>query len=126
MNRLDVQTWINGYVEAWRSPGVDGLAKLFTSTVDYRVSPWKQPFHGLSEVKSFWEEGRSGYDEVFELLSEIVAIENETAVARIEVSYETDSPSKWRNLWILEFDHNGLCRSFEEWPFSPEQADGQK
>ncbi len=30
-------------------------------------------------------------------------IEDKTAVAKIEVYYEKDKPSEWRNLWILVF-----------------------
>jgi hypothetical protein len=28
------------------------------------------------------------------------------------------------NLWVLRFDEQDLCCSFEEWPFSPDQDDG--
>lgn len=126
VSHSEIQAWIDGYVNAWRSPDTSKLDKLFTDDINYRVSPWRNPLNGLRELKSFWETARSGPNEVFDLQSEIVAIEDKTAVARVEVEYANDTPSHWRDLWIIIFDSNGLCSSFEEWPFSPEQDDGQK
>jgi len=51
--------------------------------------------------------------------SELVAIEGDTAVARIEVAYA--SGTEYRDLWIIRFDVDGRCREFEEWPYWPGQ-----
>ena len=125
MTHSDVQSWIDKYVDAWRSNGTLKLADIFSSTISYSLSPWKPALQGLEQLEKFWEQARSGPGEVFELQSEIVAIENKTAVVRVEVKYANDTPSRWRDLWILVFDKNGVCISFEEWPFTPEQNDGQ-
>jgi len=124
MNRTVVQEWIKGYVQAWRSPGTAKLSELFSEDTTYRVSPWKQPIQGLHELGLFWEQSRSGPDEVFTFKSEMVAIEGTTAVARIEVRYEHDTPGEWRDIWVIKFNQRGLCQTFEEWPFSPEQDNG--
>lgn len=125
MGYSEVQAWIDKYVSAWRSPGTAKLADLFTDDITYSPSPWKKPLHGLEEIKPFWEQARSGPEEVFDLGSEIVAIEGQTAVVRIAVEYANDKPSQWRDLWIIKLDDTGRCSSFEEWPFYPEQDDGQ-
>lgn len=87
MNHFTVNSWVNGYVDAWRSPGTAKLATLFTNDVSYRVSPWKKPLSGLEELAAFWEHSRTGPDEKFELQTEIIAVEGRTAVARITVTY---------------------------------------
>lgn len=120
-----MQAWINNYVDAWCSPGVAKLANIFARNVSYSVSPWSRRLNGLQELEPFWESARASYNEVFEVQSAIVAIEDRTAVAKIEVTYANDEPSQWRDLWIITFDKNGLCSSFEEWPFSFSQNDGQ-
>jgi hypothetical protein len=125
MTHADVQSWVDKYVDAWRSNGTLELADVFSDNVIYSLSPWKPPLHGLVQLEKFWEKARSEPHEVFELNSEVVAVEDKTAVVRVEVKYANDTPNCWRDVWILVFDKNGACISFEEWPFSPEQNDGQ-
>ncbi len=126
MKHSQVLAWVDEYVAAWRTPGIARLAKVFAENVSYRLSPWKEPIQGLAKLGPFWEQTRDGHDEVFELQSEIIAVENNTAVVRLQVDYANDTPRKWRDLWILTFDSDGLCCAFEEWPFAEGQYDGQK
>lgn len=124
MERPAVAQWIADYEAAWRSPGTAVLADLFTDDVTYRMSPWKAPIEGLDGLARFWERERDSPDEAFDLRSEIVAVDGDTAVARIEVAYTAPSGGRWRDLWIMTFAPDGRCRAFEEWPFSPKQRDG--
>lgn len=125
MEKSKVQNWINKYVEVWRSPNVSMLNGLFTEDILYRVSPWKEPLHGLASLKEFWTHARSGPEEAFTLDRELVAIDRYTAVVRIEVHYAHDTPAHWRDLWIITFNEHYICRKFEEWPFAFGQDDGQ-
>jgi hypothetical protein len=69
-----------------------------------------------------WDERREGPDERFSVESEVVALDGDTAVVRLEVHYGEPRPSEYRDLWVLEFDGDGRCRAFEEWPFFPGQG----
>ncbi len=51
--------------------------------------------------------------------SAIIAVDGDTAAVRLEVSYVGLPRIEYRDLWILEFDQAGRCRSIEEWPFWP-------
>jgi ketosteroid isomerase-like protein len=124
MERADVERWITAYEAAWRSPGTDALATVFSPEVTYRASPWRSPIEGIDALARFWEAERDGPDEAFDLSSEIVAVDGATAVARIEVTYAAPTNARWRDLWIMTFAADGRCRAFEEWPFSPRQSDG--
>jgi hypothetical protein len=53
------------------------------------------------------------------MTSEIVAVDGDTAVARIEVWYGDPVADEYRDLWIMRFAADGRCRAFEEWPFAP-------
>jgi hypothetical protein len=68
-------------------------------------------------VGAFWEQEREGPDEGFEMTHEVVAIEGDTAVVRVDVSYERGT--EYRDLWVVRLDSDGRCREFEEWPFWP-------
>ncbi|MBP2189442.1 nuclear transport factor 2 family protein [Nocardia goodfellowii] len=124
MDRTAVQAWVEEYERAWRTPGTESLDGLFAPGVGYLVSPWADPIDGLEALAEFWDKGRDGPDEAFTMEAEVVAVDGDTAVVRVEVEYEHDDPAHWRDLWILCFDSVGRCTWFEEWPFAPKQADG--
>ncbi|MGH3487350.1 MAG: nuclear transport factor 2 family protein [Actinopolymorphaceae bacterium] len=124
MDRAAVEGWVAAYERAWRTPGIQPLARLFSPDVSYRPSPWARPIVGLTRLGPWWEAERDGPDEPFTMSSEVVAVDSNTAVVRIEVDYLSDEPARWRDLWILRFDADGCCVGFEEWPFAPDQPDG--
>jgi ketosteroid isomerase-like protein len=124
MERSAVEGWVAGYVRAWRSPGTEPLAELFTPDVAYSLSPWRPPVEGLDAVGRMWDAEREGPDEMFTFASEVVAVDGDTAVVRAEVEYSGPDTSRWRDLWVLRFAADGRCCAFEEWPFAPTQPDG--
>jgi hypothetical protein len=118
-DRADVESWIEGYERAWRTAGTDPLGELFTADASYRMSPYEEPAIGLEAIGELWRRERVGPDEEFSMRSEVVAVDRDIAVARIEVAYATGA--EYRDLWILRFADDGRCREFEEWPFWPGQ-----
>lgn len=118
MDRRRVERWIAAYEKAWRSSGTDMLPELFAPEVEYLTSPWAEPIVGLEELARFWEAERQGPGEAFSMDADVVAVELETAVIRVDVEYESP-PDRWRNLWVVLFAQSGRCMRFEEWPFSP-------
>jgi ketosteroid isomerase-like protein len=119
VGREGVAAWIEAYERAWRSAGTASLVELFAEDASYRMSPYEEAVRGLTEIAALWERERVGPKEEFELGFEIVAVDGDTAVARIEVAY--GSGAEYRDLWIVRFDAEGRCREFEEWPFWPGQ-----
>jgi ketosteroid isomerase-like protein len=119
IDRARVEAWITAYERAWRTAGSDSLVGLFCEDASYRMSPYESPAHGLIAIGELWERERAGPDEGFGMSAELVAIEGDTAVARIEVGYA--SGAEYRDLWIIRFAADGRCREFEEWPYWPGQ-----
>jgi len=119
MNRTEVDAWITSYERAWRAAGTDQLAALFTDDATYRQAPYREPVEGLAAIGRMWEDEREGPDEVFAMTWEIVAVEDDTAVVRLEVSYGDPVDQEFRDIWIARFAADGRCREFEEWPFWP-------
>lgn len=118
------ESWIERYERLWGSAGTEALAELFTVDATYRPSPWREPVSGLDALAAFWEEERDGPDEVFTLTWEVLAVEGEVGVVRVEVTYELGEV--WRDLWVIRLAADGRCTAFEEWPFSPTQPDGHE
>jgi ketosteroid isomerase-like protein len=119
MDGQGVARWVSGYERAWRSPGVEALAELFTVDAVYSQGPYLTPVTGLGAIGWMWERERDGPEEPFTMASEIVAVDGDTAVVRVEVRYEAPTVREFRDLWVIRFAGDGRCRSFEEWPFSP-------
>jgi ketosteroid isomerase-like protein len=124
MEHEDVGSWVASYERAWRSPGTTMLPGLFTEDATYSMSPWEPPVEGMEAIEKLWEAEREGPGETFAMSWEIVAVDADTAVVRVEVDYERGRP--WRDLWVLRFAVDGRCRHFEEWPFAPDQPDGHR
>jgi hypothetical protein len=124
MDRAGLRAWIEGYERAWRAPGTELLAELFAPEATYRTAPYEEPYRGVEAIARMWEAGRDGADEAFTMTSEIVAVEGDTGVARVEVRYHQPEVRDYRDLWIVRLDAGGRCLSFEEWPFWPRGAEG--
>jgi uncharacterized protein (TIGR02246 family) len=125
VDRDRFEQWIDAYERAWRTPGTDALAELFAPDASYLNAPFQPPIRGLEEIARMWEaEREGGPDEAFEMAHELVAVEGDTAVARIEVTYGEPRPQLYRDLWIITLGQDGRCRSFEEWPFWPPGSGG--
>ena len=56
---------------------------------------------------------------VFTLEAEVVAVEGNTAVIRVR--HGDPVLPEYHDLWLVQFDDDGRCISFEEWPFWPEK-----
>jgi RimJ/RimL family protein N-acetyltransferase len=121
MEKAQVTTWIAAYERAWRAPGTERLAELFTADASYSMGPYQEPAVGLPAIATLWEAERKGPDEVFRLTSEVVAVDGDAAVVRAEVRYGEPVRQEYRDLWVLFFAADGRCRSFEEWPFWPDR-----
>ncbi len=118
-DRAAVIRWLAGYEAAWRTPGTGDLAALFTGDATYLQSPYEQAVTGLGEIKRMWEAEREGPDEVFTLVTDILAVDGPIAVVRAEVRYEDPPGQEYRDLWVIRFAGDGRCTWFEEWPYWP-------
>ncbi|HEY2770869.1 MAG TPA: nuclear transport factor 2 family protein [Solirubrobacteraceae bacterium] len=121
MNHDALAHWIAGYERAWRTAGTELIPDLFTPTATYRPGPFDPEVRGLEQLAAFWEAEREGPDEVFAMEWDAVAIEDDVAVARVEVRYGDPPTRTYRDLWIMRFDEDRRCAEFEEWPFFPGQ-----
>ena len=118
-DRAAVGQWLAGYEAAWRAPGTGDLALLFTGDATYLQSPYEQPVAGLDAIRRMWEAEREGPDEVFTLVTDILAVDGPTAVVRAEVRYGDPPGQEYRDLWVMRFADDGRCTWFEEWPYWP-------
>ena len=123
MTRDELIAWVESYERAWRLPGTDALADLFAEDATYSTAPYERPHRGLEAIARMWEAERPP-NEQFEIASEIVAVEGDTGVVRVQVEYERPRRRQYRDLWVVRLDPDGHCVQFEEWPFWPPGSGG--
>jgi ketosteroid isomerase-like protein len=118
-DRDAVRSWVEAYERAWRAPGTAAIPSLFTADALYLHSPYEEAVEGVDAIGRMWEEDREGPNEAFTLSTEVVAVDDQTAVVRAEVQYGQPVHQEYRDLWILKMEVDGRCSRFEEWPFWP-------
>ena len=124
VDRAQLTEWLEGYERAWAAPGTGALSLLFTEDATYSPAPYEDPHRGLAAIGRMWEAERLGPGEEFEMSSEIVAVDGDTGVIRIDVRYGAPKDKEYRDLWIIRLNGDGLCSHFEEWPFWPPDQPG--
>lgn len=122
LSRHRAEEWIAAYERAWRTPGTEPLRELFAEDATYSMGPYEEPAVGLAAIADLWERERKGPEEVFEMSHELVAVDGDTAVVRVEVRYGPPRHLQYRDLWIVRLAPDGRCREFEEWPFWPDRG----
>jgi ketosteroid isomerase-like protein len=119
MDRTDVQTWLDRYVEAWRANDAELIKPLFTDDAVYSYRPYDDPertIRGNAAIVASWLDEPDPPD-TWEAKYEPYAVEGDRAVAVGFSRYlATDSaPEKtYHNAYLLRFDPDGRCAEFHE------------
>jgi len=119
MTRDEVMRWVAGYELAWQDEDLDGVERLFTVDARYRPSPYDEPKVGHDAIKAFWQDDEGT---TFSMTTELVAVEDDSAVVRVKVRYGDESGTvsqEYLDLWVLHFADDGRVDDFEEWAYWP-------
>ena len=107
---MDVQRWLDAYVEAWRS--YEGIGELFSDDAEYRYHPYDEPLRGRQAIVDSWLGDREDPDS-WEAHYEPLLVDGNRAVATGETRYAEGRT--FSNIFVLAFDAEGRCREFTEW-----------
>lgn len=134
MERAEVDRWLDGYVEAWRTNDREQIAALFSTDARYRYHPYDEWIQGREAVVSSWLGEADGEEASAPLAPDLwaaeyraVAVDGEVAVATGSTRYfvEPGGPvdRTYDNCFVLSFDADGRCKEFTEWYVRrPQQA----
>jgi hypothetical protein len=126
MDRGEVDRWLAGYVEAWRTYDRAQIAALFSADAKYRYHPYDEWIVGRDAIVSSWlgesdAEGASTPDQpgTWQAEYRTIAVDGDVAVAvgSTKYSLEPEGPVDrvYDNCFVLDFDADGRCREFTEW-----------
>lgn len=124
MTRDDAQAWLDGYVDAWRTYDPKAIGALFSENAEYRYHPWDDPVRGRDAIVADWlspDGDPGGRDEpgTYDAGYEPWAIDGDRVVAVGTSTYWTAIDRStvervYSNVYLIDFDVEGLCRSFIE------------
>lgn len=124
MTHDDVQAWLDRYIAAWAAYDAQAIGDLFSEDARYRYHPSDEGFVGRDAIVGAWLDpsgDASTRDEpdTGEAHYEPFVVDGDRAVAVGWSRYYTDASKStvtdmWDNVYLLEFDADGRCRSFTE------------
>lgn len=119
MTHDDVQSWLDRYVEAWRSNDPADIGALFTDDAVYRYRPYGGDAHATTGrdaiVEAWLEEGDA--PDSWEARYEPFAVEADRAVATGYSHYlasADEAERTYHNVFLLRFAPDGRCAEFTE------------
>ena len=123
MERAAVATWLKAYMQAWQTYSPEAIGDLFTDDATYSFHPYDKPVTGRQAIVDAWLKDRDAPG-AFEADYAPIAVDGDVAVINGRSRYFKDSSRRdltkeWDNLFVVEFDRDGRCRSFREWYVAP-------
>ena len=127
MDRSTVQTWLDRYVEAWKTYDETVIADLFAENATYRYHPYDEGddvVSGRAAIVDAWlkpaggastRDAEGSYDAHYEAF----AVDGDRAVALGWSRYWTDATratieTTYDNVFLMRFDGDGRCTEFTE------------
>jgi hypothetical protein len=119
VDRTAVVDWLKAYVRAWGTYTPDAIGALFTEDATYSFHPYDEPAVGRAAIVAAWLADRDAPG-TYEATYKPIAIDGDVAVVNGRSRYFKDSSrgeltKEWDNIFVIQFDKDGLCRSFREW-----------
>jgi uncharacterized protein (TIGR02246 family) len=121
MNTDAVADWVDRYVAAWESNDPAAIGDLFAENATYRQRPDDDPWQGRVGIVAGWLENKDDPGD-WTFRSEVLATADLAFVRGWTHYTDTDPPTDYHNLWVVQFDDAGRCVDFTEWWMAPREA----
>jgi hypothetical protein len=127
LNKEAVAAWLRAYAWAWETYDPDAVAALFSEDATYSYYPFDEPVRGRLAIVASWLDDKDPAG-TYEADYKPVAVDGNLGVAQGRSRYFKDASKaelvrEYDNIFLIEFDDDGRCRSFREWYMRPR---GQK
>lgn len=124
IDRASVQTWLDKYIEAWRTYDRQQIADLFCEDAVYHYNPFDEGDRGREAIIATWldnpDSPESWHAEYYP-----IAVDGDVAVAHGRTQYFEDDRvtirQEFDNIFVIRFDDDAKCAEFCEWYMVPRQ-----
>lgn len=114
MKAGDLESWVDRYVEAWKTNDPEDIGQLFIENARYFTAPYRKPWSGRDAIVKGWLD-RKDDQGTWKFRYEILAVAESLGFVRGWTTYLVDEPKEFSNLWVVSLDGNGRCSEFTEW-----------
>lgn len=117
MEPSELQSWIDAYVEAWRSNDAPRVGALFADDARYYTHPFREPWNGRDEIVRKWLE-HPDPPESWKADYHALAVNGNTGVVRGKTTYlkkDGSIETEFANIYVIDFDQEGRATEFTEW-----------
>ena len=123
MERAAVVAWLKSYMNAWETYSPEAIGDLFTEDATYSFHPYDQPVAGRQAIVDAWLKDPDAPG-TFSANYAPIAVDGDLVVVNGRSTYFKDSSrtamtKEWDNIFVIQFDKDGRCRSFREWYVAP-------
>lgn len=111
------RVWMETYGKASAENDLQASANLFAHDALYYESPFEEPLIGRDNIYEYWNKGSRNLKDKAST-DEILAMKDQTGIARWQSQFTDIESGKSLALdcvFVVEFDEDGLCKSFREW-----------
>jgi ketosteroid isomerase-like protein len=126
VDKIDVDRWLQAYVEAWKTYDPDQIRALFSEDVRYRYHPYGEPEQGRDAVVESWLGEAGGTDAstrdeegTYDAEYRAIAVDGDVAVATGSSTYLVEPGGRvekvFDSCFVMRFDSAGRCCEFTEW-----------
>ncbi|MCK6578268.1 MAG: nuclear transport factor 2 family protein [Anaerolineae bacterium] len=116
--------WMESYGRASVENDAWASANLFTQDAVYYENPFAEPLIGRDDLYNYWLQGAQTLKDK-EASFQVLSVKDNLGIARWNANFSVAASGKrfaLDCLFIVEFDENGLCRTFREWWHSQEET----
>lgn len=114
MKAGDLASWVDRYVEAWKTNDPQDIERLFTQDARYYTAPHRKPWSGRVAIVKGWLD-RKDDQGTWRFRYEILAVTEGLGFVRGWTTYVGNEAKEYSNLWVVRLDANGRCSEFTEW-----------
>jgi ketosteroid isomerase-like protein len=123
LTKTNVQAWLSAYARAWETYDPEAVGDLFSEDAIYLYHPFDEGVRGRLAIVASWVDDKDPPG-TYEGSYEPIAVDGNVAVAHGRSRYFTDASKselvrQYDNIFVMEFDADGRCRSFREWYMRP-------
>jgi hypothetical protein len=119
MEKAAVVDWLKAYMRAWETYSPEAIGDLFADDATYSFHPYDKPVKGRQAIVDAWLKDPDPPG-TFSANYAPIALDGDLAVVNGRSTYFKDSSrtemtKEWDNIFVIQFDRDGRCRSFREW-----------
>jgi len=104
------QTWLDGYLTAWRTKDPADVRAIFTDDAEYLFHPYDEPVTGIDAIIEAWLD-----PEPTEAVPDLAVLTESDGIGILSGTVDYPGHASYVNLWEVHFAADGRARRFVEW-----------